>query len=125
MKFKEALKQLGSSEEFKEWKKDNPDTFLSHMFYMTNTPIQIGYHNPNTDMVTAFEINHKIEQKPEEQVFKKPEHKINELNIDLVKTTFEDAIKKAQELKKEKHPAEMISKEIVILQTHHINNPII
>ena len=120
MEVKEALKKLGSDKEFKRWHKNNPESFLSHVFFMLGQgqeDIQIGYHNPISDLVTTFEIKDPIVINPAEKVFKKPGDKVKSVDMKSVKITLSQAIEQADLLHKEKYSSEIALKKIIILQT--------
>ncbi len=117
----EAIKRLENSPEFVEYKKDNPDAFLVHVFYMLDeankNAIQIGYYSKASDKITTFIIDKEsITKNPEAEVFKEQETIMNPINIDGVKIGVDEALKIAEELQKEKYKEHSPVKQIAILQ---------
>lgn len=116
MKFIEALKKLESSDVYKEWKSDNPKSYLAHGFIMDSRQIkewQIGYYNPETEKILTFVLLDDIMMNPESEIMNK---KVKELDINKIKITVEDAFKKADEVQMEKYSAHLPLKKIAILQ---------
>jgi len=121
MELNQALKKLKESKEFKNWNNKNQDNFFSYAFKMLenskSSPWQLGFYHKTTDKVMTFIVDEaeiKIEQ--EEEVFKKPDMEVKQINIKKAKISFEKILKKAEEFKKEKYPKELVSKTIAILQ---------
>ncbi len=54
----QSVKTLESSKEFKAYKKENPEAFLTHIFYMPDelnkNVFQIGYYDAKKDRITTF-----------------------------------------------------------------------
>ena len=118
--FKEAVGILKKSNEFKEWKKKNPDTYLSYGFFVleqTNSGWKIGYYHKKDDKITSFNIGKKVNIEPESEIFKKPETKVEKLDEKKVKLDLADAITIANSLQKEEYAGEDPQKIIAILQT--------
>ncbi len=119
MKAKKALGTLQNSEEFKEWRKKHPHAFLSHIFCMKDEKSedwQIGYHNRDDDMVTAFELKEKVNICPPEKPFKREEYTIKELNMGNVKIAMEKALETAKKIQETKYIGDLPFKTIIILQ---------
>lgn len=119
MELKEALRKLGGSPEFKKWREKNKADYFSYAFCeLSNVESswQIGYYNKNGDKITTFVINEKIEIMPQEEVFKKPDTKVNKIDLNEVKLTFAELIDKASEFQKKKYPKEESNNIIAILQ---------
>ncbi|MAG38543.1 hypothetical protein CMO90_00465 [Candidatus Woesearchaeota archaeon] len=120
MELKKAIKQLESSKEFKEFKKKDKTHKLAHAFTILDKEEQqdwqIGYYSKKSDKVIVFTVGKEITISPEEEVFKKPGHKVELLDLKNVSITLEEAIKKSEEIVKKKYSAEIINKTIVILQ---------
>ena len=118
---KKALKQLDSSSEFKEWNKKNKQSYFSYAFNMSAGKElenwQLGYYDKKKDKVTTFIIKEEgIEVKPEEDVFKKEETEVKEINLEQAKINIDDILKKAAEFQKKKYAKELPAKIILILQ---------
>ena len=120
MDLKLALKRLEESKDFKDWHKNNKNTFFSYAFKIPQEmpdQWQIGFYNKNKDKITTFVINDSsISIRPEEEIFKKEETKINEIELKKVKLTFDDAINKADEFQSKSYPKDKSIKTIAILQ---------
>ena len=121
MTFKTAMEKLISDKVFLEWKEKNKNSFLSYGFTSLEqdkqSEWQIGYYNKDTDKITSFTFK---DNKPvigqEEEIFKEPNAKILELELDKVKITLDHALDLADALQKEKYPNQESIKTIVILQ---------
>ncbi len=109
------VKRLESTQLFKDWKADNPQHYLSYIFYMTDDFPQVGYYDPDTDKITTFIMGSEIETSPEQAVFKK-EGQVKPLKIDEVQIPLIKALEKARALQEEEYKAEEITKEIIVLQ---------
>ncbi|MBW2981796.1 hypothetical protein KY343_02845 [Candidatus Woesearchaeota archaeon] len=117
--FKDALKVLEKSSEFKNWKKKNPNTYLSYGFYVIeNIDVnwKIGYYDNKKDKLTSFDVGSKIKIEPDEEVFKKKEKKVEKLDLNDIKLDIGDAISIAQGLQEEEYATEKPTKIIAILQ---------
>ncbi|MBN2422400.1 hypothetical protein JXB41_04170 [Candidatus Woesearchaeota archaeon] len=119
MDFLEALEKLKQSTVFKEFSKEHKDSYLTHGFIMLDANIkkewQIGYYSPKKDNIITFCVNGDIMQNPEEKVFKK-EKKVLKLDTSKIKVPFSEAIIKANEIQKKKHPKHEPIKKIYIIQ---------
>ena len=121
MELKQALKILEESKEFKEWSKNNKGSFLSYAFKMdeanTEGQWQLGFYHKETDKVAPFIIGkNNVELQEEEEIFKKPETKVEPIDIKKVKLSFKEIMKKAEEFQKKHYSAELVDKTISILQ---------
>ncbi|MBW2965623.1 hypothetical protein KY342_00800 [Candidatus Woesearchaeota archaeon] len=118
--FKEALKILEESNEFKKWKKKNPSTYLSHGFLIiesTDYNWKIGYYDKKKDKLTSFDVGKKITIEPEEDVFKKEKSKdVKKLDLDKVKLDLSEAVAISKQLQEEEYSTENPTKIIAILQ---------
>ncbi len=121
MKINEALDKLNSDISFKQYLKNNPKAYLSHFFMMMEKDMkndwQIGYYNPDSNLVSTYIVTNKdiIAETPQEP-FKKPEDSIARLGFDKIKKYYDDAIKKAKECLKKNYPKELPLKTMIILQ---------
>lgn len=119
MEFTEALKKLETSKEYKDWAKENKDSYLSHAFIMVDPNIkeewQIGYCDNANEKIITFAIGEGITKNPDAEPFK-DETRIRELDPKRVKLTMQDALGKAEDVQKKKYSAHTPFKKIVILQ---------
>ena len=115
-----ALKLLEESKDYKDWHKRNKDTYLSYAFKILQEmpdEWQLGFYNKKNDKITTFVMNGSaISIRPEEEVFKREETKISEIEMKKVNITFNDAISKANEFQSKNYPKDKSVKTIVILQ---------
>ena len=115
----DEIQRLESSDVFNEWKKENPNTYLTHAFIMLDPNIkkewQIGYYNEETDKITTFNVNDKITKNPEAEAFKK-EGAINELDIEKIKISFDKVLETADIIQKQKYSRCNPTNKIIILQ---------
>lgn len=117
----ESIKKIETSPEFEEYKQDNPDAFLVHVFYMLDeankNSVQVGYYSKAKDRITTFIVEENaITKNPEAEVFKEQETIMNPLNLSAVKLGVDKAIEIAENLQKEKYKEHEPVKEIAILQ---------
>lgn len=120
---KEIVKKIENSSEFKEWKEKNTDDYLVSLFLISSkekpsTEWQIDFYNADKNKMTSFILHSdgKVNMMPPDQIFKKEEDKVNELDLSKVKINYEDAINNANALLKEKYRNEEVNKQILILQ---------
>jgi hypothetical protein len=123
MEFREALQKLEQYAPFKDWKKINKDSYLTHGFAMMENAVkdaevqgwQIGYYDKKKDRITVFDISESITQSSDEEVFKK-DKTVKALDLTKVKITLQQAMEQVDKIKQEKYKAEVISKKIILLQ---------
>ncbi len=121
MELKRALKILKGSKEFKEWNSNNKGSFFSYAFKMDEADNegqwQLGFYRMERDKVAPFIVGkNNVELHEEEEIFKKPEAKVEPIDIKKVKLTFKEILKKAEEFQKKHYSAELVDKTISILQ---------
>ena len=121
MDLKPALKKLEESPSFRKWKQKNKSTYFSYAFKipqeMGADDWQLGFYNKKKDRITTFIIvDGNIKVKPEEEIFKKEETKVNEVELNKVKLAFDDAMAKANDFQQKNFPKDKSVKTIVILQ---------
>jgi hypothetical protein len=110
---KPLLQDLEQSQVFLNWKKDYSKSFLSHFFVQINSELKektgwdVGYYNPEDEKVTVFckDSDDNFLQKPSDDVFKKEESVVEELEMEDVKINLEDAKVGLKKLVPEKFPA--------------------
>ena len=121
MELKFALKKLRESKEFKDINLKNPDIFLSYAFKMLDDnkeqPWQFGFYHKSTDKIVTFIVEEtQIGIQEEEEIFKKPETEVKQIDLEKVKIPFKDLLKKVKEFQKKKYSKELVDKTIAILQ---------
>lgn len=127
MGIKSILKSLEKSREFRKWHKENKDTYFSFAFNIPQEmhgTWQIGYYNSKKDKVTTFVVDgQKIEIKPEEEVFKREESKVNAIELKKIKLDIDSAITEADGFQQKNFPKDRSMKTIAILQNiSHLGN---
>lgn len=121
MELKSALNKLEEDACFKKWHSKNRGTYFSYAFKilqeMNATDWQLGFYDRKKDKITTFTLSgDNIAINPEEEVFKKEEMKINEIDIDKINLEFDSVIAKADEFQKNNYPNDTRIKTIAILQ---------
>ncbi|MBT5021508.1 hypothetical protein HOK51_07140 [Candidatus Woesearchaeota archaeon] len=123
MKIKDILDKLYEHSEFKEWKKDHLDHYLAHIFFINENnslSFDIGFYSEAKNRMTTFLLTtNDIQIKPDQEIFKDPNHKLESLNSEDVKVEYAQAIDTALEFQKKEYPSDPTMKEIVILQHLH------
>jgi len=123
MQFKDALKNLESSKEFKEWRKENKEDYLVHGFatlvsyYDEPFNWQIGYYNKKTDKITPFDVGENIVVGEPSEAFKKTEI-IEELDIKKVTIRLAEALKKVEQKQKEEYSTQTPMKIFCVIQNY-------
>jgi len=118
-----GLQLLKESQKFTSWHNKNKETFMSFIFCSiedgNDLRWQYGFYHINTDRITSFIVNeNSIELIKEDEIFKKPNIRINALDIEKLKTTFDDILEIAKKFQIKEFSNEMISKIMVILQNN-------
>jgi hypothetical protein len=117
--FKDALKILEESSEFRSWRKKNPKTYLSYGFYVIDNEDvnwKIGYYDGKKDKLTSFDVGSKIKIEPDEEVFQAKKKKVEKLDLEKVKFDLADAVGIAKNLQEEEFVTENPTRIIAILQ---------
>ena len=122
LSFKKSLDILIKSKEFKKWKETSKDSYLANGFIMLNSDYkekldnlewQIDFYSPNKDLMTSFFIRDKnISSKEGQKILKEKDVVIEELKLDKIKISLEDALAKIEK----KYPKDAPNKVIIILQ---------
>jgi len=120
MNFHQAIEFVEDSKVFKSFFFDNKDFHLVHGFLMIEngkrTPWQVGYYSKKADRIVVFTAEDEVSKSPEEEAFKK-DGLVPALDASNVKTSNEDVLSTAEKVRAEKHPHELVTKTIVILQS--------
>ncbi len=121
MGIKQVMSILEAASVFKDWRKENKDAFLAHLFCLietTATVWQAGFYDKDTDKIISFDIMaSEVVMHPPEAVFKKDDMKVKELSLDQIKIDIDGALAKTKELQQRKYPSELPVKKIVVIQT--------
>jgi len=115
----EAFEMLSDDELFKKWKAENKESYLCHCMRMLGDEDawHIGYYNQD-DSIQPFSITKdEVAQEKKDEVFKRPETKVKELDFSQVDLTATQAVKVALEFQQKEYAKEIpTNKQIVILQ---------
>src|SRR5690349_17204097 len=98
----DVIKKLEQSTEFTSWKKSYEKAYLVHCFRMNDAANintwQIGYFNPETHLISVFNVNDKIVKSQDAEVFKEQEKLVYPLDLSRVKILEDEAMKKSEEV---------------------------
>jgi hypothetical protein len=119
----ELLKKVQEDQLYQDWQKQHPQGFLSHFFCSLDENINeksnwdTGFYDPEAEKITVFtEVNGKQIIKPADDVFKKKEMKVEELDLSLVKISYDEAKKIFTENFSEYFPGEIKGDGFIVLQ---------
>ncbi len=116
-RIRESVKKLEASNEFKEYKKNNPKSYLVSSFsILEEEDWEIDYYNPVKKLVTSFLVRERIKTKPESQAFQEREETISELDLKKVKIDLDKALEILENFRDKKYPNETADKKIIVLQ---------
>jgi len=120
MKIKEPIERLESNQEFKEWEKFNPKSYLVHIFKLVdelNKNIwQIGYYNENGTITSFILEESEIKIIPEEKIFQEKKRKVKKLELSEIKIDIEEALKIALDFQTKEYKGNNPQKIMLILQ---------
>ena len=125
MEIKEIISKLQDDAVFKDWQKKNKSAYLSYLFRIYEDTSnenkwgnwQLGYYEPNDDTLATFILEKdKVTLQDHEEVFKKPDTKVKELEIEKIKIDYKQSLDIAREFQKENYTHEIIARIICILQ---------
>ena len=117
----EKIEELEGKKEFKNWRKTNKHSFLSYVMRVVENPPndewQVGFFDREKDKITTFGMTPKaISINSDEDVFKKEEEVIEEIERSKVKVSLMDAVDASRTMQEKKFPAQKPIKIISILQ---------
>jgi len=91
LSFKESLKKLQNSKEFKDYMKKNPDAYIANTIYLDT--IEFNLFSPKTKIVTVFSVENNITSKEldkENRIFPRLDLKKIKLDVDEIMKIFEN-----------------------------------
>lgn len=119
---KELVQSLSNDSLFKQWQKEHPQNFLSHLFaaldsnFKFKSSWEIGFFAE--DKITVFlPLKKGFEIKPADEIFKQKSAKLESLNLKSVVLSYEEALKKFQDGQLIYFPKVVLGDGFVILQT--------
>lgn len=77
---------------------------------------QIGYYNPQSNLITVFVVDKDITRTPDAEVFKEQKKLVKPLEKKDVKVDEDEALLKAKEVFNEHYKTSTVFKEFMILQ---------
>jgi len=120
MEIIDVLDKLEKNKDFKEWKKKNKTSFLAHVFKLLDDENkddwQIGYYNKDDTITTFIVTPNDIKIAETENIFKKPEAKIQKLDKNKIKIDITQALQTAEKIQTTEYKQEIPFKIITILQ---------
>ena len=123
MDLKNIIKNINENEEFINWKNENKDSYLVHIFKMIDDnnkdEVQVGFYNKEDKMITTFIYNEKtkeIKKNPESEAYREKETHIDELNLDEIKIDFAVIMSKIEKIRLSKYSEHVPTKSFFILQ---------
>jgi len=119
LEFKEAIELLEKSDEYKNWKNENPEDYLSYALYVLSEEEidwKIGYCNPETNEITSFTVGQDVKLSDHDKALQKEKQKIEGIDVAKVKVKMEEAVAIAKELQQEEFSKEIPKKILAILQ---------
>lgn len=122
MEIKELLERVMNSKMYKNFNSENK-AYLCSFFKIDGEKEQdewqVDFYNPEKDKITSFkEIGNQVSIiGKDSKIFKEKETKVNELRIDKVKLSPEEALNILESIRKKKYPEEEALRRILILQS--------
>ncbi len=113
---KEIKDTVEKSDVFKEYKEENPDSYIVHYFSMqknNSRDEQMGYFSPNTRLVTTFSKEPAIVGSDEPA---SKEDTVQKLDFSQVSVSLDDALSTAHDVMKEHYSSQNVTQEICVLQ---------
>ncbi len=120
----ELLQDLSEDQLFKDWKKQHQTSFLSHFFcpitgdYKAKTNWEIGFFDKDSGKITVFAAMKEggFEIKPADDIFKKETDKVQQLEMEKVKSKVDEASERFKEGLKDFFQSEQLGDGFLILQ---------
>jgi len=118
MELKDSFKKLQESQDFRKWRQKNKNAYFSYAFKIPQemglNDWQLGFYDEKKDKITTFVVeNENIKVRPEEEIFKKEETKVEGIQLNKVKLTFDNAIEKANEFQQKNFPKDKSIKSLM------------
>ena len=126
MEVRNAHRILIESKEYKDWKNKNKDYFLVNAFVILENgeniiDVQFGFTNEKGEKITSFIICNGVKEVFDDELFKRPKDKVEELVLDDVNVKIKGALEIANKANEEKYPSEVANKKILILDRNGWN----
>lgn len=112
--------RLEKTDEFSDFKKENPQSYFYAAFSMyeniEDARWQFDYYDHDTGKVTSFELGDEIKLNTESKLFQKEKEDPKELNLDEIKIDLQEAFSIINNIKNDKYKNEHENKFIIVLQ---------
>lgn len=121
MNFQDLIQDLENTQEFKDFINTHSNSYLAHIFVMLDdankdTP-QVGYYDPDKDLVTTFIIEPtQVKVAPDQEIAKKPGQTVEPLDISQVSSNVLEIMTEADKTKKEFYKSLPVIKTFFIIQ---------
>ena len=118
----ELLKQVSSTGAYKHWKNQHKNCYLSHFFCQVDAhciPLaewEVGFYNVDNGKIIVF-LPQLGNFRVEDEVFKRENEIVEELSLDDVKISLEEAEKILRENLPILFPSEVLGNGFITLQT--------
>ncbi len=127
MEPKKELERVTAAKDYKEWRKENSDSYLCSFFCIHDPDSaegnawQVSFYNKKQDSITTFNLPKSRRKKAgllhaDSKIFKQKGDIVEELIIDNEYIGDVEALGIAKECLAANHPSESITKEILLLQ---------
>ncbi len=116
MNITKEYSKIINSEEFKEFKNNNPDTFISSAF-LDEKGWQFNFFYK--DKLITFSLNNEIINTEESEIYEKQKD-LKELEIEKIKIDLEESQEIMLKVLEKENKKEEISKKIIILQQKEV-----
>ncbi|MEK6840115.1 MAG: hypothetical protein AABX72_04170 [Nanoarchaeota archaeon] len=122
MNLNESFHLVTHSQAYQQWITKNKDSFLCSFFRIReknpDPPLQVDFYDPKKDTISSFVVDHGIVtlQQDGVEALKKKEEVIQQLHLEHVKLSEEEAMTLVRDVLERDYPQEQIIKFIIILQ---------
>ncbi len=116
---KESYEKLLKSKEFKHEKFLCSILLISDINNIEKAAWQIDFYNEDSDTVNTYTIGDEVEASPESKIFKDGKTKIERLQLDEVKTDFNEIYDHALDILK-KHKENAVKVIIILQKQKHV-----
>lgn len=115
---KEAVSNVKSSNAYKEWLKENPDSYLACLILTLQSEKgwEVSFYSKSKNKMTTFSVDPVAVIDKDAEVFKKDETEVEELELDRLFFTFDQVQEVIDRLIEELVKNDRVVKEILVLQ---------
>ncbi len=115
---KEAVSAVKSSSAYKEWLKDNPDSYLACLILTLQSEKgwEVSFYSKSKNKMTTFSVDPVAVIDKDAEVFKKDETEVEELELDRLFFAFDQVQVAIDRVIEELVKNDRVVKEILVLQ---------